>query len=117
MGLTQTLPDLVGADVARELTYTGRTVEAAEALELGLVTRIADDPRAAALALAREIATRSPHAIRAAKRLLNEAPRAPAADGLALEAELQQTLLGSPNQIAAVQASLSGEPAEFADPS
>jgi enoyl-CoA hydratase/carnithine racemase len=116
MGLTQTLPDLVGADVARELTFTGRTVEAPEAHDLGLVTRIADDPYAAALDLAREIAARSPDAVRAAKRLLNEAWRAPAADGLALEAELQQRLLGSPNQVAAPQAALSGEPAEFGDP-
>ena len=45
MSITQTLPRLVGDDVARELVYTGRKVEAAEALELGLVTRIADDPR------------------------------------------------------------------------
>jgi enoyl-CoA hydratase/carnithine racemase len=116
MGLTQTLPGLVGPDVAKELTFTARTVDAAKALELGLVTRIADDPRAAALELAREIASKSPDAVRAAKRLLNDAWRAPAADGLALEAELQQRLLGSPNQIAAVQAALSDEPAEFADP-
>jgi enoyl-CoA hydratase/carnithine racemase len=116
MGLTQTLPDLVAADVARELTFAGRTVEGPEALELGLVTRVAEDPRAAALELAREIAAKSPDAIRAAKRLLNEASRAPAADGLALEAELQRRLLGSPNQIAAAQAALSGEPAKFSDP-
>ncbi|MGH2952959.1 MAG: enoyl-CoA hydratase-related protein [Solirubrobacterales bacterium] len=116
MGLTQTLPDLVGADVARELTFTGRTVEAGEALELGLVTRIADDPRGEALQLAGEIAARSPDAVRAAKRLLNEAWRASAAEGLALEAELQQTLLGSANQVAAVQAAVSGEPVEFGDP-
>jgi enoyl-CoA hydratase/carnithine racemase len=116
MGLTQTLPDLVGADVAKELTFTGRTVEGPEALELGLVTRLAEDPRAEALALGREIAARSPDAVRAAKRLLNEGWRRPAAEGLALEAELQQALLGSPNQVAAVQAALSGEPAEFSDP-
>ena len=116
MGLTQTLPGLVRADVAKELTFTGRIVEAEEALELGLVTRLADDPRAEALGLAREIATKSPDAVRAAKRLLNEAWRAPAAEGLGLEAALQRALLGSPNQLAAVQAALSGEPAEFSDP-
>ena len=115
MSLTQTMPDLVGIDVAKELTFTGRTVDGAEAHELGLVTRLADDPRAAALELAREIASKSPDAIRAGKRLLNETYRADAATGLALEQELQQQLMGSPNQLAAVQAALSGEPAEFKD--
>jgi enoyl-CoA hydratase/carnithine racemase len=116
MGLTQTLPDLVGIDVAKELTFTGRTVDADEALRLGLVTRIADDPLADALALAREIAANSPDAVRGAKRLLRAAWRADAETGLRLEAEIQQDLIGSPNQLAAVQAALSGEPAEFTDP-
>ena len=117
MGLTQTLVTLVGLDVAKELTFTGRFVEAEEALRLGLITRIADDPRAAAHELASEIASRSPDAIRLGKRLLNEAARARSEDALELEAELQRRLLGSPNQIAAVQAALSGEAAEFSDPS
>ena len=116
MGLTQTVPDLVGIDVAKELTFTGRTVDAAEALRIGLVTRLADDPRREASALAAEVATRSPDAVRAAKRLLDRAWRAGSDVGLALEAESQQKLIGSPNQIAAVQAALSGEPPEFADP-
>jgi enoyl-CoA hydratase/carnithine racemase len=116
MGLTQTLPDLVGIDVAKELTFTGRTVEADEALRLGMVTRVADDPRAEALALAREIATHSPDAVRGAKRLLDAAWRNDAETGLGLEAETQRRLIGSPNQLAAVQAVLSGEPAEFTDP-
>jgi enoyl-CoA hydratase/carnithine racemase len=116
MGLSQTLPRLVRDDVARDLVYTGRTVDAPEALELGLLTRIEDDPLTAANELAAEIATRSPHAIRAAKRALNEAHGAPPAQGLALEAELQRALLGSPNQIAAMQAALSKQPAEFEDP-
>jgi enoyl-CoA hydratase/carnithine racemase len=101
MGLSQTLPGLVRDDVARELTYSGRMVEATEAVELGLLTRIVEDPREAALELAGEIAARSPEAIRSAKRLLGEARGASAAEGLALEAELQRALLGSPGQIAA----------------
>jgi enoyl-CoA hydratase/carnithine racemase len=117
MSISQTLPDLVGIDVAKELTYTGRMLSGAEAAELGLVTRIADDPRAEALELAGEIASRSPDAVRAAKRLLNEAYRADAATGLGLEAELQGQLMGSPNQLAAVQAALSGETPAFTDPS
>ena len=113
MSLWQTLPRLVRDDVARELTYTARTVAAAEALELGLITRIEDDPLAAAQALAAEIAGRSPDAIRRAKRLATEAPKLSAADGLALEAELQRELIGGTNQVAAVTAAMSGQPAEF----
>jgi hypothetical protein len=69
-----------------------------------------------ARALAREIAANSPDAVRGAKRLFDVAWRADASTGLDLEAETQQRLIGSPNQLAAVQAALSGEPAEFSDP-
>ena len=53
---------LVAIDVAKELTYTGRIISGAEADALGVVTRTADDPLAAALELAREIAGKSPDA-------------------------------------------------------
>ena len=56
MGITQTLPRLVPIDVAKELTFTGRMVTGEEAAALGLVTRTADDPLAAARDLAAEIA-------------------------------------------------------------
>jgi len=116
MSLTQTLPRLVAIDVAKELTYTGRVVGAEEAHRLGLLTRVADDPLAAAQELAREIAGRSPDAVRAAKRLLNEAWGGPAEETLTLEAALQHQLIGSPNQLAAVVAGMSGEPPQFTDP-
>ena len=116
MGITQTLPRLVGLDVAKDLVFTGRFVDADEALRIGLVTRVADDPRAAALELARSIAERSPDAIRRAKSLLNRAAWAHAEEALELEEALQRELLGSPNQIAAVQAALTKQPAEFTDP-
>ena len=116
MGFSQTLPHLVGLDVAKELIWTGRTIGAEEAERLGVVTRVADDPRAAALELAREIASRSPDAIRRGKRLLNSAAWAHAEEALALEETLQRELLGSPNQVAAVQAAFTRQPAEFTDP-
>lgn len=116
MAITRTLPRLVGIDVAKELTYTGRVLSGSDALELGLVTRVSEDPLGAARALAREIASRSPDALRAAKRLFDEAWCGPAADTLALEASLQLSLIGSPNQLAAVAAGMTGGPAEFADP-
>lgn len=73
MGISLTLPALAGLDVAKELAWTGRAIEAEEALRLGLVTRLAERPREAALELARAIAERSPDAVREAKALLNRA--------------------------------------------
>lgn len=116
MAITRTLPRLVRLDVAKELTYTGRTVSGAEGAELGLVTRVAEDPLEAARELAAEIAARSPDAVRAAKRLYDEMWSSAAADSLGLEAELQLGLLGSPNQLAAVTAGFTKQPAEFIDP-
>jgi enoyl-CoA hydratase/carnithine racemase len=116
MSITRTLPRLVGIDVAKELTFTGRVFDGAEAARLGVVTRLADDPLAAAHELATQIAGRSPDAVRAAKRLYDESWTGDAASTLALEAELQLGLIGSPNQLAAVAAGFSKEPAEFIDP-
>ena len=94
MGASITFPRLMRADVAKELTLTGRTVEADEALELGLVTRIAEDPLGAANELAAMIAERSPAAVRSAKDLLNRAwDGASRPELLELETELQRELL------------------------
>jgi enoyl-CoA hydratase/carnithine racemase len=116
MSITQTLPRLVGIDVAKELAFTGRVFSGEEALRLGVVTRLAEDPLAGAHELAREIAGRSPDAVRGAKRLFDQSWNAPAQEGLALEAEIQRRLIGSPNQIAAVMAGLAKEPPQFVDP-
>jgi enoyl-CoA hydratase/carnithine racemase len=116
MGITSTLPRLVRIDVAKELTYTGRLLTGTEAAALGLVTRVTEDPLAAAKELAGQIAGRSPDAVRAAKRLYDTSWHAPVEEGLALETELQVGLIGSPNQIEAVRAGMAKEPANFADP-
>jgi enoyl-CoA hydratase/carnithine racemase len=117
MGITRSLPRLVGIDVAKELTFTARVVSGEEADRLGIVTRVAANPLAEAHALAADIASRSPDAIRAAKRLYDDAWQSPAAESLTLEAELQRRLIGSENQLAAVAAGLAQQPAEFKDPS
>src|SRR5436190_506685 len=69
----------------------------------------------AAKGLAAEIASRSPDATRAAKRLYDSSWHGPVEDGLLLETELQTGLIGSPNQIEAVRAGMAKEPANFAD--
>ncbi|MCW3010884.1 MAG: Enoyl-CoA hydratase [Solirubrobacterales bacterium] len=118
MGITQTLPRLMRADRAKELTWTGRRVSGEEAAALGLVTSVAADPLAAARALAADVAGRSPDAIRAAKQLYDATwtGRLTPAEALLLETELQVALMGSPNQIASVTAGMSGEPGVFSDP-
>lgn len=113
LGLSVTARGLVPRDRLRELTYTGRIVAADEALALGLVTAIQDDPHAAAASLASQIAEKSPDAIRAGKRLFNEALDVDAAQALALEAALQTGILGSDNQREAVMANLERRPARF----
>jgi enoyl-CoA hydratase/carnithine racemase len=116
MAGTQLLPRLVGMDVAKELTLTGRVVTGEEAGQIGLATRVVDDPRTEAVALAREIAARNPDAVRIAKSLLDEAWHIPLGDGLAAERTAMNKLMGSPNQVEAVRARLEKRPAVFTEP-
>jgi enoyl-CoA hydratase/carnithine racemase len=115
MAGTPILASLVRDDILRELTFTGRIFSAREALGWGLATRLAEDPRAAALEMALEIAAKSPDAIRAAKRLLNNLAVDPGPALLAESVE-QQKLLGSPNQIEAVRANIEKRAPRFVDP-
>jgi enoyl-CoA hydratase/carnithine racemase len=116
MSISTTLPRLVGLDVAKELTYTARIISGDDAKRLGLVTHLVEDPLAAAKTLAEEIASQSPDAIRRVKRLVDRTWNAGPEQALALEAELQSEVIGQPNQIAAVTAGFSKQPAEFVDP-
>jgi enoyl-CoA hydratase/carnithine racemase len=102
-------------DVARELTYTGRQVTGQEAVDLGLATRVEADPHAAAMAMAREIASKNPHAIRGSKRLLNMVEDADAAAILMAESVEQELLIGSDNQVEAVKAGLGKRAPDFKD--
>ena len=106
MGITQSLPKLVCADQAKDLIMTARIVQADETLALGLITRIADDPIAAAHKYALELAGRSPDALARAKQLVDDGWTASARDGLALEAELQAQIIGGANQMEAVFANM-----------
>lgn len=118
------VPDMAGLaimrsvlrdDVARELTYTGRQVTGQEAVDIGLATRVEENPHAAAMAMAREIASKSPHAVRGAKRLLNLVEDADEAAILMAESEEQAALIGSQNQLEAVKAGMAKRPPAFKD--
>jgi enoyl-CoA hydratase/carnithine racemase len=104
MTCTQILPGLVGSDVAKELIWTGREVAGDEAVRLGLATRVCEDPHAEAMALARTIAGKNPHAIRAGKRLVEQATVRDLAGGFARERDEIAALIGTPNQVESVTA-------------
>jgi enoyl-CoA hydratase/carnithine racemase len=117
MGLTVTLPQVVAQDVAKELTFTGRIVSGEEAGRIGLATHVTANPRDDALAMAGEIAGKSPDAIRGGKALLNQAGLVPLTEGLAAEQRIIRSLISSPNQREAVTAFFEKRPPTFADPS
>ncbi|KQS03969.1 enoyl-CoA hydratase [Sphingomonas sp. Leaf357] len=106
---------LVRDDVLRELVYTAREFDADEALGHGFVTRMAKDPHAAAIDLAKQIAGRSPHAIRGAKRLCNMAHDADPRAMLVAETDEQVKVIGKPNMMEAVAANMGKRAAVFVD--
>jgi enoyl-CoA hydratase/carnithine racemase len=113
---THMLRRLVPLDVAKELTWTGRTVSGTEAVALGLATRVHDEPRLEALALAADLAARNPDAIRGAKLLLNQSGMVSQEQQFLDESRVMGSLIGSPNQVEAVTAFFEKRPPVFADP-
>ncbi|MDZ4375199.1 MAG: crotonase/enoyl-CoA hydratase family protein [Phenylobacterium sp.] len=106
---------LVRDDIARDLTFSGRIFNGEEAVRIGMATRVMADPRAEALAFAKEVAGRNPHAVRAAKRLLNLAPDGDQREILMEESREQTALIGSPNQVEAVRANMEKRAPTFRD--
>lgn len=107
------LPKLVRSDVLRLLTYTARPISAKQAEKWGLVTSLSDDPLMDALALATEIAGKSPSGIRAAKRLIEVAEAADRAEVLLEESLEQVELIGKPDQMEVIAAQMQGRAPEF----
>jgi enoyl-CoA hydratase/carnithine racemase len=115
MAITTTLRDLAAADRVKELAMTGRIISGEEAAAAGLVTALHADPLAAARETAAMICAQSPDAIRAMKRLINQAWRLSDAESLTLEAELQLGVMGKKNQIEAIMANQQDRAPEFDD--
>lgn len=115
MAMSTSLRGVVAADRVKELAWSARVFGADEALDLGIVTAVEDDPLAAAGAMAADYAAKSPESIRGIKRLVNEAWALSEGEALAMEARLQLGVIGSPNQLEAVTANLERRPAKFAD--
>ena len=112
---THFLSQLVRPDVAMELTVTARIFSGTEAHALGLATRLSETPLDDALALARQIAANSPHAVRGAKELFSTIGGQGAAEHFADERRVIGALVGSPNQVEAVMSGLQKRPADYSD--
>ncbi|MGE3622102.1 MAG: crotonase/enoyl-CoA hydratase family protein [Acidimicrobiia bacterium] len=108
MGATEALPRLVGLERAKDLVLTARTLSGTEAVAIGLASRTATDPLAAATELAHELSRHSPGSLAAAKRLLEASADRTVEAQLAAERAEIGALVGSPDQVEAVAAQIEG---------
>jgi enoyl-CoA hydratase/carnithine racemase len=115
MSATQALRHIVGLDRAKELVLSGRKFSGEEAYAYGVATQLSDTPLETALEMAQVIASRNPQAVRAGKRLMNDAMFSSTSDGLVAESNCSRELIGTPNQIEAVMATLEGRAPSFND--
>ena len=112
---TLMLSQLVRADIAKELVFTARVFDGREAHAIGLATRLSDTPYDDAMAMAREIAGRSPDAVRGAKQLINGLLHDKAESQFAAERRIIGSLIGKPNQVEAVMSNFEKRDAKFID--
>ena len=113
MSGTVALRELVGIDQAKLLTYTGRVIDGREAERIGLVTQVADDPLAAANALADELLTRSPDSLAAGKAVLQQNWVADETSALARERRVQMLVLAGKNFREALRANFAKAAPKF----
>ena len=110
---TLMLSRLVRPDVAKELVFTAKVISGKEGHDIGLASHLSSDPHADAMTLAREIASKSPDAVRGAKQLMNRLLNDGAAGQFAAERETIHQLIGTPNQAEAVMSHFEKRPASF----
>jgi enoyl-CoA hydratase len=86
-GGTQRLPRIIGAGPALDFILRSRIVSPEQALALGLVSEVVEDPHARALEIAANLARQSPAALAAVKRSVLRGSSLPLAEGLRVEAD------------------------------
>jgi enoyl-CoA hydratase/carnithine racemase len=114
-GGTQRLSRLVGPARAKDLILTGRRMNAAEALAIGLVQRLAPEGRLleVAVGLAEQVAANAPLAVAAAKHAVDEGLALELDDGLAVEQKYYETVLTSEDRLEGLAAFAEKRPARF----
>ncbi len=118
LGTLQRLPLIIPAGVMRELAYSGRRMPAAEAQAVGLVNGVFDDAAtllAGVLAVAADIAAKSPLAIQGTKEMLNYARDHSIADGLNFVATWNAGMLITADVDTAIEAQRARTSADFQD--
>ena len=118
VGTLQRLPRIIGDGMLRELAYTGRMVAAQEALAIGLVNRVYSDQQAlldGVMAIANEIASKSPIAIAGTKRMISYMRDHSVDDGLDYVATWNAAMLQSSDLRLAMTAHMTKQKPEFVD--
>jgi len=118
VGTLQRLPKIIPDGVAREMAYTGRRLSAQRALEVGLINEIFsthEELVAGVLAIAREIASKSPLAIWGTKEMLLYSRDHSVADGLNHIATWQTGMFQPSDMVETFTAKAEGRDPEFPD--
>ena len=110
---TLMLSRLVRPDIVKNLVFTARVFSGHEAHEMGIATQLSQNVHANAMTMAREIAGRSPEAVRGAKKLINLLANSGAAEQFAAERETIGKLIGTANQAEAVMSHFEKRPPNF----
>ncbi|AXO87982.1 crotonase/enoyl-CoA hydratase family protein [Pseudomonas parafulva] len=118
VGTLQRLPRIIGDGMMRELAYTGRMIDAQEALRIGLVNRVHEEASAlleAVFAIARDIAGKSPLAVAGTKEMISYMRDHSIDDGLQYIATWNAAMLQSQDLRVAVAAHMNKQKPTFAD--
>ncbi len=116
LGSLQRLPHIIGQGQTRELAFTGKNIDAARALRIGLVNDVLDNAEELAKearSLAREIAENAPLVVQGTKQILNESRDASVADGLKYVALWNSAFLHSTHLEEAVRAFMERRPPKY----
>ena len=118
VGTFPRITNLMGEGIVRELAYTGRKMPADEARECGLVNRVYDNHEEmldSVMEIAREIATKSPHAVYGCKRMITYARDHSTADALDYVAVWNMSMLSHEEIMEGVSANMQEKEGDFID--
>ena len=114
-GGTQRLPRVVGIGVAKEMALTGRILDAQEAKDIGLVSRVVPAGQAVAAAheIGAEIAQRGPLAVREVKRLIDHSADLDIDAGIAAEIDASERVFNTEDMLEGARAFFEKRPPSY----